>query len=329
MGNDDTNALSARSTRTVTRSGFLVGVLVATAVFGLGLTSDSSAWLRHWPESPPAATDLYWPAPTLTSPATIEVTNETAHLFLDPGRDYVIRLPSSPVTAEGGVWLVGGHNIVLRGGEIFDDTPIGTSEPPDHAYGLYLKDQTGTVHIEGVWIHGRGIGQALVIAEEAGTTVQLQRSRLEALHPVGHVHTDGIQSWSGPERLRLFDVTIVTAGVGLQTQPHQFEAVPIDGWAYRRVNIRQTTASAYALWRDAGSGGWWREIHRDLWVRHRGRLAWPDVGHWNPGGPGPVEGEKLKQGVPRGGDFVPVGVAGLTYTPPGAAPASLTRRPVR
>ena len=34
--------------------------------------------------------------------------------------------------------------------------------------------------------------------ESQGATVQLERSRFETLHPVGYVHTDGIQTWAGP-----------------------------------------------------------------------------------------------------------------------------------
>jgi len=265
----------------------------------------------------PAAAMLYWPPPVLSHPTTITVTNENARLVLDSEKDYVIRMPSTPVTAEGGVWLIGGRNVVVVGGEIFNDTPIPEGTSADEAYGLFLKGQTGTVHLEGLWIHGRGIGQALVLAEDQGATVQLQHSRLEALHPVGYVHTDGIQSWSGPFRLRLFDVTIVTAGVGLQTQPHQFGLQAIDAWEYRRVNIRQTTADAYALWRGAEREGWWREIHENLWVQNRGYLAWPDLGHWNPGVEGKIEGERLKLGVPPQGDFVPASGVGAAYSPPG------------
>ena len=298
----------------------------------LVLVDDSHALfpkrLVRAPRVPPAAT-LYWPSPTLSHPTTIEVTNDNTHLFLDPEKDYVIKMPSTPVTAAGGVVIVGGRNIVMVGGEIFDDTPIADPVESYLAYGLFLRDQTGTVHLEGLWIHGRGIGQAVVLSETKGATVQLQHSLLETLHPVGYVHTDGIQSWSGPLRLRLFDVTIVTAGVGLQTQPHQFGPQPIDTWEYRRVNIRQTTAAAYALWKDPGDGDWWREIHESMWVRNRGNLAWPDLAHWNPGGKAKVEGTKLRLGVPPGGDFVPEGSVGAGYAPAGERRAVALPRLVR
>ena len=310
-----------RSPRWRARAYRHVGVIVAVSGLAFILVADarplSPARLVSAPQVPAAAT-LYWPRPVLSNPTTIRVTNDNAQLFLEPQRDYVIEMPSTPVTVSGGVWIKGGRNLVVVGGEIYDDTPIPPGTSPDQAYGLYLRDQTGTVHLEGLWIHGRGIGQALVLAEDLGATVQVQHSRFETLHPVGSVHTDGIQTWAGPFRLRLFDVTIVTAGVGLQTQPHQFVPVTIDAWEYRRVNIRQTTDDAYALWRYPGSGGWWREIHENFWVKNRGNLAWPDLSHWNPGADGAIEGDRIRLGVPPGGDFVPDGFAGVRYTTPGA-----------
>jgi len=249
----------------------------------------------------------------------VSASNANAILFLDSSRDYVVHMPPTPITAEGGVSIVGGRNVVLIGGEIFNDTPIGASESVDKAYGLYLKSQTGTVHIEGLWIHGRGIGQALVLDQGAGATIQAQRSRFETLHPVGNVHTDGIQTWRGPYRLKLSQVTIRTAGVGIQTMPHQFGPVKIDAWEYRRVNVEQTTSDAYALWKGAHAGGWWKEIHESLWVKNLGYVAWPNASDWNPSGSAMVEGEQFNQGAPPAGDFVPDGSAGAGYKSPGYA----------
>src|SRR5207249_2459933 len=119
----------------------------------------------------------------------------------------------------------------------------------DAAYGVYLKNQTGTVHLEGLWIHGRGIGQAVVMDEGSGATVQIQHCRFETLHPVGYVHTDGIQSWSGPYKLKIDDLTIQTAGVGIQVQPRQFSPVTLGMWEWHRINVVQQTSDAYALWK--------------------------------------------------------------------------------
>jgi hypothetical protein len=253
--------------------------------------------------------------PQLSLPTTIQISDTNRRLHLDSGRDYVVQMPATPFTVPGGISIVGGRNVVIIGGEIFDDSPISPSESADNAYGIYLEDQTGTVHLEGLWIHGRGIGQALVLAQFAGATVQVQSCRLVALHPVGHVHTDGIQSWAGPAQLRLNNVTIRTAGVGIQTQPHQFRPVALGRWEYRRVNIVQMTRDAYALWKASGHGGWWRENHEDLWVKNLGNVAWPTRRHWNPGGPASVEGNPFSRGLPPRGDFVQARAVGLAYEP--------------
>ncbi|MEO5575151.1 MAG: hypothetical protein ABIR67_11945, partial [Gaiellaceae bacterium] len=238
------------------------------------------------PSSPAPAADaptgkLPWAPPALTDPTTILVSNSSSTVHLDSSRDYVILMPSTPLTAEGGLSLVGGRNLIIRGGEIHNDSPIASGESVDKAYGLYLKSQTGTVHLEGLWIHGRGIGQALILDQGNGATIQMQQTRLETLHPVGNVHTDGIQTWRGPHRLKLSNVTIKTAGVALQTMPHQYEPVAIDSWEYRNTNVEQLTGDAYALWKGDHAGGWWRETHTNFWVKNLGHLAWPDASYWN------------------------------------------------
>lgn len=303
----------SRRSRLIGRSLSLLGVVFfAAATLTVTLEFASGAGKPPQPPNPPALKP-----PALTNPTTVEISDTNRNLQLDAGLDYVIRMPSTPCCASGGgVTINGGRNVVIIGGEIFDDSPISPSERVSSAYGLYLLDQTGTVHVEGLWIHGRGIGQAIVLGQTRGATVQVQNSRLAAMHPVGYVHTDGIQSWAGPARLRLRNVTIRTAGVGIQTQPHTYGTVAIDRWEYWRVNVVQMTPAAYALWKWPHEGGWWREVHRDLWVKNLGTFAYPSGRYWNPGGPAPIEGEPIKRGIPPRGDFVQARVVGLLYRPP-------------
>ena len=201
------------------------------------------------------------------------------------------------------------------GGEIYYNTPMATGEPYDLAYGLYLEGQTGTVHVEGLWIHGRGIAQALVLAEFAGEDCA------GAELPAGNTASGRVRAYGrdpvlgGPNRLRLRNVTIRTAGVGIQVQPHTFEAVAIDRWEYRRVNVVQTTNDAYALWKGSGHGAWWREFHEDLWVKPLGATAWPSKALWSPGSGG-VEGKPMYIGIPPGGDFVKPKSVGVAYKRP-------------
>ena len=74
--------------------------------------------------TPTSLNKLPWAPPALSNPTTINVTNQNSRLFLSAGQDYVIQMPSTPLTASGGLWLIGGRNVVVIGGEIFDDSPI-------------------------------------------------------------------------------------------------------------------------------------------------------------------------------------------------------------
>jgi hypothetical protein len=252
--------------------------------------------------------------PTLENPITVEVSDSNRLLLLENERDYVIDMPPMPLTAEGGLTIVGGRNVVIIGGEIFNDTPIAPTEPSSNAYGLYLKEQTGTVHVERLWIHGRGVGDGLVLSQAMGATIQVQDCRFATLHPVTtNVHTDGIQSWAGPTRLSVRNLTIRTAGVGLQVQPRQFSPVPIDLWSFERVNVVQTTSDAFALWKGSGYGSWWQEVHKDFWVKNLGHYAWPSASHWDPDGPAEVSGQRVKRGIPPKGSFVQSRSVGLRY----------------
>jgi hypothetical protein len=248
----------------------------------------------------------------------ISVSNANARLYLEAGKDYVVAMPDSPLTVPGGLWVIGGRNVVVVGGEISNDTPIASPTSYDAAYGLYLRNQTGTVHLEGLWIHGRGIGQALVLDQGAGATVQIQRSRFETLHPVGYVHTDGIQSWRGPYVLKIDHLTIQTAGVGIQVQPRQYSQERLGTWEWHHINIVQQTGDAYALWKN--SDIWWRIDQSDLYVRNLGYLAWANVDNaptgwsrWNPGADAPITGEAWKVGLRPEGDFVPASAVGIGY----------------
>jgi chitodextrinase len=279
------------------------------------------------PPPPPTSGSVKWPAPTLTNPTTVQVSNSNNRLYLSSGQDYIIRMPSTPLTATGGLWIIGGRNVVLVGGEIFDDTPISSSESIDNAYGLYLKEQTGTVHIEGLWIHGRGIGQTIAMQQNSGATVQVQNCRLEALHPVGHVHTDTIQSWAGPRTLRLYQSTLISNGVVIQVQPREHGySGSLENWHYERLDLVHQTAATYALNKSASGSPFWPEYHKDLWLKtdptHHGAsqnsagvnwsFNWPG---WNPGGnAGSISGEAINVGHRPGGQLISSSRAGIGYS---------------
>ena len=51
----------------------------------------------------PTGTGLQWAPPALANPTTIDVTNQNRESYLDNNNDYIVKLPSTPLTAEGGL----------------------------------------------------------------------------------------------------------------------------------------------------------------------------------------------------------------------------------
>jgi len=289
----------------------------------------------------PLGTKLLWAPPVLSDPTTITVTDSTRYYELTPGRDYIVKMPATPLgrnTRQGypALWLAGGRNVVIIGGEIKIDELANQSLGSFNQRGLVLSGQTGTVHIEGLWIHGSGMAQAVSFDNGRGPlgTVQIENTRIETMHPVWHtasgdpveVHSDSIQSWEGPAVLRLYQDTIISNGTVLQVQPRQYDSSqPLGQWDFRHVNFVHQAVNSYALWKSSAT---WAEYHQDLWLKTNpdhvasgSHSAWAGNGNcwpcYNPGGSWPITGEPFNLGLRPGGDFVPSGSVGTGYVTPG------------
>jgi hypothetical protein len=264
------------------------------------------------PPSLPDVTRLRWAPPPLTNPIQVFVSNATRQLNLDPARDYVVTFPRSAVTGTGGVIIAGGHNVVVIGGHISIPWQ-GPAPPADSRRGLYLKDQTGTVHVEGVLIDGDDLGEGIDLDERRGATVQLENVRIVGVHGRDEVnHTDGhpdvIQSWGGPAELRVDRLTGTTTYQGIFLNPTQYTASARTNVArLSNVNIRTTTSSGYLLWQ---ASAFPLDI-ADVWLTAPGRgprlLEWPSATAW----------AGASVGTPPEGDFVPAGQADDGYFSPG------------
>jgi hypothetical protein len=275
---------------------------------------------------PPSGGSLLWAPPALSNPTTINVTNSSHSFSLNNSQDYIVKMPSTPLTVTGGLELIGGHNIVIVGGEINRPTAVNDVAG---SYGISLYRQTGTVHLEGLWIHGVGIGQAVLIAHtdqtSANSVIQIENSRMESLHTVGTIHTDTIQSYGGPAQLRLYQNTMISNGVVIQTQPCDVGNGPAPhNWDYRKLDLIQQTPDAYGLWKNCTA---WSEYHEDIWyhfdpngVAAGSNQAWAEGNCWpcwNPGGTWPITGETMHLGYRPGGQVVPQGAVGIGYVSPG------------
>src|SRR6266511_807635 len=142
---------------------------------------------------PRASGRLRWAPPRLVRPITIRLTSPTRELNLSAGRDYVIRMPRFPIRPgpSGGLWISGGRNVVLVGGEL----DFGSVTDPDEKSGRVaaIFNNTGTVHIEGLYAHGAGIVEGIQ-NYSANSIVQVENCRFEHLRgsEAGH-HSDLFQ----------------------------------------------------------------------------------------------------------------------------------------
>lgn len=98
--------------------------------------------------------------PTLTNPQTINLAPIKTPMTLQPNKDYILQLPKTTWTNPHGLHITGGRNIVIIGGtvNVAEGTPcttVNNSCPPELKMkrAAYFKDQTGTIHLEGVMFH--------------------------------------------------------------------------------------------------------------------------------------------------------------------------------
>ena len=265
-------------------------------------------------DTQPATRKLTWAPPELENPATLKIEGENPQIKLDPARDYILEMPKDkPVLGELSIW--GGRNVTLIGGEIL--------LKKGHWRAVYLQEQTGVIHIEGVYIHGdppeslsEGFNFGL---RQPNCVVQIQNVRIDTLYGgMNANHSDLIQTWAGPAELRVDGLTGYTGYQGMFLLPNQHFALDIDGflpkkWVFKNINIIGTEDSAYMLWAQGKAEQWPMEIE-NVWVRpnsgkrgNRDAFLMPNDGFW----------DGVREGVPPNGDFVPEGLAGRHYVSPG------------
>lgn len=263
MGTTQVNESSASSRPPAPRGArrAVLGVLVLS---GVGLAAllvarvadqvGADASPAPTPTSTYAAVDrLSWSPPALTDPTTITVTASETKLDLDPGRDYVLRLPAGPLQVDRGLRIEGGRNVVLIGGEIVVPTEAEAPDTGDRT-GLLLKNQTGTIFVEGLKISGADLAEGIDLDQAKGATVVLQNIEVGLVHGSreGH-HADVLQAWAGPARLRVDGLKGATQYQGLFLLPQQFIDPPPMEFDLRRVIITGDTSgpsgsASYLLW---------------------------------------------------------------------------------
>lgn len=197
--------------------------------------------------SPTAAmAQLLYPAPVLESPQTIELANAPTVTKLADGKDYIVKLPA--VRKMGSTSIIGGRNVVMIGGE------IGVPKGDDTRRAIYLKGQTGTVHIEGVKIDVSSAEADAIAIAAPDAVVQIQRVYIKGVNGFLRTwHADIIQPWGGVKKLLVDQMTAYSAYQGLQ-----FTALtgPIGEVKFSRVNLFGTGKQVWTKGLNGGNGGY-------------------------------------------------------------------------
>jgi hypothetical protein len=296
---------------------------------------------------------LKWAPPPLTNPQTIVLQSgmDPDFVWLPPNRDAVIKVPQGGI--HGTVEIDGGHNIVMIGGSITVPSNANQTDNnnDDTDQGIYIRQSTGTVHIEGVQITGDPDTQFDGIDINApSATVQLENIRVTDVWGSDTTeHADIVQTWGGVRALRIdrlsgdgdyqgltIDPDLGPVGsVDIENVDLTYEAIPpalapitVGGgymiWLTKSVDScsapSQTTFSNVYVYDESqrvrtSNTVWPPSIGSGLPCA--GQLS-GTVATWNNL---PVTGH-VTLTAPPGGPFVPAGVAGDSYHSPGYVPGS-------
>jgi hypothetical protein len=226
-----------------------------------------------------ASEKLSWAPPNLLTPKTVVVVPGKRSLKLSAFQDYRIILPDEPVDLGGGVTITGGRNVVVIGGMISIPSRVDVPAARDRR-GLYLKGQTGTVHVEGVHMTG-DLSDGINLDQRKGAVVQLQNILIDRVHggAASH-HADVVQTWAGPRILRIDGLRATTEYQGLFLLPNQqWRKAPPKEITIRRSLITMAPESGYALWLPERRPKWvdWSGLIIQLSSgKSLRKLTWPD-----------------------------------------------------
>jgi hypothetical protein len=301
------------------------------------------------PASCATADTLRFAPPPLDHPVTLKLGAGSTYNQLADGQDYLVVM--APVKKVGSTTLVGGRNIVLIGGHVTLPVLMKAPGRPDLSNGaisrgIYIKNNRGIVHIEGLLVDasGGGMSDGIAIASPE-STVQIGNVRIDGVFGFNHqFHADVVQPFGGVKRLRIDKLTGYSAYQGLTIGQ---DLGPIGSAEISRVNLvcihpqinGPENNGGYMLWFTSHRGGadtTYPLMLDEVYIQPRkgqplGKSVWPPP-EFEPcpavlsaDGSGatwpslPKVKGGVKKGLPPQGDFVPSGVAGLNYVSPGYA----------
>jgi hypothetical protein len=287
---------------------------------------------------------LRWAPPALSHPMVIELGDGPTDTKLRDDQDYVIKLPQTKKV--GATIIEGGRNVVIIGGHI---TLPPASADSDQALSraIFIKNNVGVVHIEGVLIDASGLGMSDGIDIDAPrSVVQIENVRVDGVfgfHDQFHAHV--IKPFGGVAGLRIDKLTGYSGYQGLTLDT---ELGAIGSADISRVNLVAIRKQVWGpgnnggqmIWltKDAACGSAYPVRFGQVYVQPRagtplGHAVWPmaagggDCPARDLGNDAEVAFPRLpivgavERGLPPKGDFVPEGVAGVGYVSPGYQPA--------
>lgn len=278
-----------------------------------------------------------WGAPRLEDPTTVSLDAGPSYTQLKSGNDYVIDLPDE--VKVGHTMIEGGRNIVIRGGHV--TIPPGGKTDVERR-GIYIKNATGTVHIEGVAIDGlesEGFDGISISAPEA--ILQIVNVRITGITGrFDGFHGDIVQPFGGVRELRIDHLSGTSSYQGLYLTETSGTIGSAD---IRNVNLSYETnrydETTYLLWLpvDPSSCETYPVVLKNVYMSPRsgqdvaGFAVWPNTE--NPAGCTAVETAdgitwpslpeitgRVAAGPPPNGDFVVDGSVGVEYSRPRHAP---------
>jgi hypothetical protein len=259
------------------------------------------------------------------------VTNANKQLYLDATRDYRLNI-TEKLTGRPGLWIEGGHNVVVIGGHV-EMNSAGTSSYWDRT-AVKVRYSTGTVHLEGLLLDGAYLADGIAVAAPAAT-LQVENVRVEYAHATGDEHADCLQTQGGMGGLHMDRFSCSTTYQGLFLSDLPGAIGPCD---IRNTNIVGKPGK-YLFWQTSALT---RIAVSNVWL-YTGS-PWADFGYWtypnregvtytgtvDPNRKAVVASDgtystfmnsnisgRINKGMPSGGDFVPASKVGASYATPG------------
>ncbi len=265
------------------------------------------------PAAPKRSSKLTWAPPQLSNPQTINLTTKPQSLNLDPSKDYILKFPRTPIVAQFNdndvLFISGGHNIVMIGGEIYipnlPDTQNGVKGNDNQRQAMRLDSNTGTVFIEGIEVSGTCMDFIDISAPKA--TVIFQNVRVEQCRSHDEVnysdeHPDLIQPWGGAHAIYIDGFTGFTDAQGFQLDT---DLGVVGNIIIKHANIGRIASlpnlGMYYMWQDCNSNlcgstqnpdplspnmPHWDMSDDSFYIQPGGnsfgKSVWPDVDHAPP-----------------------------------------------